>query len=471
MKNLKSKIPYLLTAVCAVVYVSLVFNNNLWLDEAFSASIIRCGFKEMLTRTANDTLPPFYNLAAWCFTRIFGYSSVTLKLFSVLPMVILMLIAAYCLTRCCSVFTACAYIMLITAMPYMLEHGVEIRMYSWALFFASASAIFAICMMKDMAHTEIWLIVCTVLGAYTHQYALITEVYIWLMLLVYCIKNRMVFRWLKYAALCIVLYIPCAVLTLFQMSRAVTYFSATAPSLKALLSSLRYPFVTHYTAVSALLLLSVAVLFAAAVLMREYTAAFYMIIYVCIAGMSYFVMAITDSSFFSSRYLMPAIGIMWLGAAVASGGVILRIGQHETSSGGNVRIARLMRCMIPALGAAVVVSSLVICYRTQYAEEYVDDTAFEEFIASTGEDDGYVIYENFPEIQICLEYYAPWLKAYGADELDGVSGSKYVFISGSANIDEESVLSEYTGSKKNYEAVSLGNYAFDRYTFKAYTLH
>ena len=72
MKSLKDKIPYFFTAVCTVIYVSLVFNNNLWLDEAFSAAIIRCGFKEMMIRTANDTLPPFYNLAAWCFTRVFG---------------------------------------------------------------------------------------------------------------------------------------------------------------------------------------------------------------------------------------------------------------------------------------------------------------------------------------------------------------------------------------------------------------
>lgn len=471
MKTLKDKIPYLFTAVCTVIYVSLVFNNNLWLDEAFSAAIIRCGFKEMMIRTANDTLPPFYNLAAWCFTRVFGYSSVTLKLFSVLPMVLLMLISAYCLTRCFSVFTSCAYIMLITAMPYMLEHGVEIRMYSWALFFASASAIFAICVMRDMKHAEIWLIICTVLGAYTHQYSLITEVYVWLMLLVYCIRNKTVLRWIKYAVLCIVLYIPCAVLTLFQMSRAVTYFSATGPSTGALFSSLRYPFVTHYTVVSALLLLCVAVLFAAAVLTREYTAAFYMVIYVCITGMSFFVMKVTDSSFFSSRYLMPAIGIMWLGAAVAAGGVILRAGQAGASSGGKEEKAGFIRYMIPILGAAVILVSLIICYRQQYLEEYVDDTAFEEFIASIGENDGYVIYEDFPEIQVCLEYYAPWLKAYTPDEINGVSGSKYVFISGSADIDEADVLRGYTDSEKKYEVTSLGKYVFDRYTFKAYTLH
>ncbi len=467
MKKLKDKIPYLLTALCAVIYVSLVFNNNLWLDEAFSASIIRCGFKEMMIRTANDTLPPFYNLSAWCFTRIFGYSSVTLKLFSVLPMVLLMLISSHFLTKGFSVCTSGVYIMLITAMPYMLEHGVEIRMYSWALFFASASAIFAVCMIKDMAHAEIWLIICTVLGAYTHQYTLITEVYVWLMLLVYCIRHKTVIRWIKYAVLCIVLYIPCAVLTLFQMSRAVTYFSATGASLGALLSSLRYPFVTHYTAVSAMLLFTAAALFAASVMMREYTAAFYMIIYVCIAVISFFIMAVTGSSFFSSRYLMPAIGIMWLGAAVAAGEAARRTGQY----GGDERKARLIRYMIYGFGAAVMLIPLVICYTKQYREEYVDDTAFEEFIASTGEDDGYAIYEDFPEIQVCLEYYAPWLRAYAPDKLDGVSGSKYVFISSSANTDEAAVLKGYSDNEKNFEVTYLGNYVFDRYSFKAYTLH
>ena len=62
---------------------------------------------------------------------------------------------------------------LITGMPHFLEHGVEIRMYSWAVFFASSAAIFALCVTRKIRYAGIGLTACTVLGAYTHQYALI----------------------------------------------------------------------------------------------------------------------------------------------------------------------------------------------------------------------------------------------------------------------------------------------------------
>jgi hypothetical protein len=450
MKTVLKWMPCILTVLCAGIYVSLVFNNNLWLDEAFSASIIRCDFPEMISRTAGDTLPPFYNVAAWCFTRIFGYSSVTLKLFSVLPMVLLMLVSAIFLTKVRSSGTACIYILLITAMPYMLNHGVEIRMYSWALFFASASAVFALCLMKGLPYSTPLLMICTVLGAYTHQYTLITEVYIWLMLLLFFVKKKQVLTWVKLAVLCIALYIPCGVLTIFQLGKATSYFSAAGASVSNFLQSLRYPFVTHYTILSALLLLAVAALFGTAVAKRDYTAAWFMAVFVLEIFMSYGVMVLTGSTFFSSRYLMPAIGIMWLGAAIAIQDIPLD------------RMPAFAKGIAMAAGAGLLLVTFITGYGRQYAEEYKDTSAFEQFIDTTDADDGYVIYEDFPEIQVCLMYYAPWLKAYTKDDIDTVKGDRYLFIS-------ESTESDTSEEEKN-DLKYLGTYSFDRYTFKAYTM-
>ena len=230
----KRYIPYFSAVLCTAVYLSLVFNDNIWLDEAFSASIIRCGYKEMLSRTFADTLPPFYNLSAWLFTHIFGFSTIGLKIFSVLPVFLLMLVSAHFLTRVSSVRASCIYMALITGMPHFLEHGVEIRMYSWAVFFASSAAIFALCVTRKIRYAGIGLTACTVLGAYTHQYALIAEVFIWLMLLIVMYRNKEISAWLKMSAVCIILYIPCAVLTLHQMKAASSYFSAAPATLGSL---------------------------------------------------------------------------------------------------------------------------------------------------------------------------------------------------------------------------------------------
>ncbi|MCR5746541.1 MAG: hypothetical protein K6G03_02430 [Lachnospiraceae bacterium] len=462
MEKQKRMLPYILTVICTVIYVSLIFNNNLWLDEAFSASIIRCELKEMISRTINDTLPPFYNVSAWCFTRVFGYSAFVLKLYSVLPMVLLMLVSAHYLTEIFSARTASLYIILITAMPYMLEHGIEIRMYSWALFFASATAVFAICVMREMPRTEALLIICTVLGAYTHQFALIAEAFVWLMLLIFYFKNNNVFLWIKRAVICVVLYIPCAVLTVFQMKRATSYFKATAPTVGAFLSSLRYPFVTHITVLSAMLLFMVAGFFIGAINKRDYTAAYYMVIYVLVTIMAFILMLITGSSFFSSRYLIPAIGILWLGVSIFAGGIPLGKASDNNAADKKEIPAGML---IWSVFLLTILITSGVNYFVQYKQEYVDSSAFEGLMASTGQDDGYVIYEDFPEIQVCLMYYAPWLKAYSEETIGDINGKKYIFVSESSGKPAEILEDE-----KKYKVRYLGNYAFDRYMFKAYIL-
>ena len=359
-------IPLLFAAAGTMVYISLVFDHNVWLDEAFSASIIRCGFHDMLQRTFSDTLPPFYNVAAWCFTRLFGYSTLSLKLFSVIPMAALMLMAACLLTEKDDSASACVYIALATFMPHILNHGVEIRMYSWALFFAAASAICFYCIIKARPRFMIPLVVFTVLGAYTHQFALMAEALVWLMLLVFCIKEKKLPLWWGGALSCFLLYIPCALLTLRQMKKASSYFEASGGGLSGLLSALRYPFVTDITPISALLALAVTALFVYAFIRKDFLSLCFMGIYAIISFISYGIMALTGSTFFSARYLMPAIGILWLGAALAVGPLMKK------------RPARILCILITAAVAVPV-------YAGEYREASVDTAAFEAFIDSTGE--------------------------------------------------------------------------------------
>lgn len=447
MKRIKY-VPFLFAAVCTAIYVSLIFNNNLWLDEAFSASIIRCGFDEMVSKTFADTLPPFYNFAAWGFTRIFGYSTLSLKIFSILPMTALMLVSAVFIPRIASVRSACIYIVLITAMPHFLEYGIEIRMYGWAVFFASSAAVFALCAVKGVRYADIGIIVSTVFGAYTHQYALIAESLVWLALLVISIRNRTVKRWLIMAAVCVMAYIPCAVLTLFQMKAAASYFSAEPVTFGSMMASVRYPFVTDVTVLSAFLMGGVIILIYLSISQKSYMLSFLMISYLLEILLSFGIMVFTGSTFFTSRYLMPALGMLWLGAALILDEALLK------------------RRILWAFATPIVVFTLITGYIKNYKAEYVDTSEFEAFIDSTDSDDGYLMIEAYPEIEICLEYYAPWLKKYEVDQLDEISGNKYLLVNGDVHTDDIEKI-----KSKGYEIHYKENYCFDRYTFKAYVLN
>ena len=442
-----SFIPYLFALICTAVYVSLIFNENVWMDEAFSASIIRCGFREMIERTFKDTLPPFYNTSAWLFTSIFGFSTVTLKLFSVIPMSLLMLVSAHFIPKFASVRASCLYIVMITAMPHFLEHGVEIRMYSWAVFFTASSAVFALCLIRSVPHAAIWLVVSTIMGAYTHQYALIAEAFIWLMLFAVSIRKKEVKKWFKYAAVCAVCYLPCAVLTVFQMRAASAYFSAAPATLASFLSSIRYPFVTNVTVLSAVLLVFTVLLLGYSFARKRYIYTYCFLIFIFVSAISFCLMYATGSTFFSSRYLMPSVGILWLGAALALDGLLSE--------------NRYVWYVAVPVTAAV----FTVVYVQQFRSEYVDITGFKSFLNSTAEGDGYVMYEEFPEIGICLEYYAPWLRSCNLDEIGSVPGRKYVFINRDMHTDDIEKI-----KNADFDLKYIENLNFDRYTFRAYEL-
>ena len=442
-------VPYIFAAVCTLIYISLVFNDNVWMDEAFSASIIRCDLAEMVSRTFADTLPPFYNFSAWIFTRIFGFSTVSLKIFSVIPVVLLMAVSSCVIPRIASVRSACFYIVLLTTMPHLLEYGVEIRMYSWALSFASLTAISALCLLQDAGHAKLWLVICTVAGAYTHQYALIAESFIWLMLLVIYIRRKSFLQWLIPAAICILCYIPCAVLTVYQMKAASSYFSASPPTLDNLLSVIRFPFVTNVTLLSALLLTGAVALFIYSCMKGEYINAYLMTIYVFIALLSFILMRLSGSSFFSARYLLPAIGLLHLGAALALGSLTGSLPAQKKA--------------VYMVSIPLILMTLIIIYVQQFRSEYTDITAFKQFIESTDAGDGYVMIEDFPEVEICLDYYAPWLKSCTFDDISHIQGDKYVIVNDKAAPEDKKNL-------KKFDLRYVEDLDFDRYKIKVYIL-
>ena len=66
----------------SAVFVSLVWNNNVWMDEAFTASLVHTDFAHVISRSMADTLPPLYNIILKIMTSVFGYKLYVMKLTS-----------------------------------------------------------------------------------------------------------------------------------------------------------------------------------------------------------------------------------------------------------------------------------------------------------------------------------------------------------------------------------------------------
>lgn len=200
--NKKKSVSLLLLLVIAftAMYISLIFNKNIWTDEAYTMELVReNSFWGIIRNTANDVHPPLYYLIVKCFVLLLGDAFPVYKAVSVIPMALTMLLALTHVRPWCGGRTAALFIIMVNAIPCVAEYVVQMRMYSWALFFVTWAglAAYGMCTQEDQRTRRrccIQLAAASLLGCYTHNYAMLSCVCIYLLLCVYAlscgIKNK-----------------------------------------------------------------------------------------------------------------------------------------------------------------------------------------------------------------------------------------------------------------------------------------
>ncbi len=453
MEKISKRLPLILAAAGSLIYLTLIFNNNLWMDEAFTALLVKGSFKEMMQRSMADTLPPLYNIWAWAITHIFGYSTLTLKLSSVIPMTGLLFFAAFKVSDLYNKNTASFFILCLIAAPHMLLCAVEIRMYAMCLAFTTVAALYALSYIKLPSFKNgLFLVLFTLLAGYSHHYGLIALLFIWAFMLIYFFRKKDGLKLFLISALtAALLFIPYICLTLYQIKNASSYFSAVQPTFGTFLSSLRFPFVTGITPLSLLLLLAFLVSLIFGSRLKEGYAL--ISVYILVLILSYLLMLISGRTFFSGRYLIPSFGMLYLGFSILLFGGPLHVREKA------VRIFLLTYVILmTAVGIAG--------YTAACKEEYSGDTAqMIDFLEKNmSEDDGYIIYEDNYQIEWCLKYYAPYLHKCLPENADKVKGKLWYFeVEGYENLIDESPLKAYNRDYK-------GELSFDRYRFKVYEI-
>lgn len=209
-----------------ILAIACSFNGSIWADEAYSLRITQYSYKEIITMCAADVHPPLYYMALK-FVEDLGanffsgyYSTVVIgKLFSVLAYILLTILCWHKLQNEKEVrpfVFLCIY-----GMPQLLLYAIEIRMYSWALLFVTASFLYArdIVLRKSTKKTWILLTIFSVLSAYSHTFALIAMASIWLYLLIWIfLYNRQeINKWFCYGSLVGIIYSPWLIVLLRQV--------------------------------------------------------------------------------------------------------------------------------------------------------------------------------------------------------------------------------------------------------------
>ena len=75
-------------AFFSLLYISLIFNQNIWTDEAFTLQLVKGNLKEIVQGTANDVHPPLYYFYSKLFYDITNGSLWVQKFITIIPQVL-----------------------------------------------------------------------------------------------------------------------------------------------------------------------------------------------------------------------------------------------------------------------------------------------------------------------------------------------------------------------------------------------
>ena len=214
-----------------IIWGAFCITNNLWYDEAYSASMVSRSWFDLVYITAVDDHSPFY----YCMLKLFyhlcggGTHFWALKLFSVLFMIGYLMLGMFYVKKLFDEKTSVWFQFFSITMPIMAVQAGNVRMYTAALFFMTLAGLSAYDLFKEPTRKK-WLIffgasVCTV---YCHTFAMIQMVWIYLLFLgaiLVCGKRELIKPYFKNGVAVAVIFSPWLVVTFLQMRLRIKYDS------------------------------------------------------------------------------------------------------------------------------------------------------------------------------------------------------------------------------------------------------
>ncbi len=393
---LKKNTVFILFVFLSAIFISFVWNDNVWMDEAFTASLVHTDLAGVIQRSMADTLPPLYNILLWFMITVFGYHIPVMKITSVLPMIATLFTGATVVRKRWGERSASLFMIFLTLMPLMIYYGVEIRMYSLGFCFATVSGIYAMEVVADGSKKNWAVFTCaSVLAGYSHHFAFVTVAFSYLYLLMYFwFKERArIKEWLWCLLATFVMYLPCLVITLRQITRVSGYFSMPDIDIAMFVQYAVYPYTVGITVASVLCL---ALMSASVVLYvtkfrssaddQRYYCLYCFATYYGVLVFGTVISKIMTANIFVDRYLFFATGVLWLFVAILFG---------KTDK--KVYFAGIAASLV--IGAC----TLVIEYRTEYGNSAKEEIAFLRDNVSAG--DVFFSIGGHEEMENCIPFY------------------------------------------------------------------
>lgn len=142
LKNNSTIIFAFLSLFSIIVCLIIGFSQSVWFDEAYSVTLAKKSFSEIINMTSVDVHPPLYYLILHVWGSVFGWGVTALRGLSVIFMGVAVFISGIFLRKNFGLRAAYFSMPFIALSPILLRYGFEIRMYSLASLIGIAATLF-----------------------------------------------------------------------------------------------------------------------------------------------------------------------------------------------------------------------------------------------------------------------------------------------------------------------------------------
>lgn len=294
----------------------LIFN----VEEYFTLTLVNFPIADIITMTGSDINPPLYYLLLKAVSKFTG-DMFMMKLISIIPYAILLIVSAVKLREDYGWFTAGLFAFAIAAAGGFFTSFIALRPYSWALLFVVLSFIFLRdIIVKNDKVSWILFTACSVLSAYTYYFAGITSICLYLILLAYVLnENRDSLKmWGISLAALVICYVPW-ILPLANLLNSIhNSFWVPAPTADVIIQSLAYFAYSGDTLLSIVAILIVAAITFLYLQTKDKEQNY------VLSGIGAFILTLIIGIIISfafkpvllARCMLPAAGLVWLSVSI-----------------------------------------------------------------------------------------------------------------------------------------------------------
>lgn len=188
---------YMIPIAFLLITLVTISSNPIWKDEAFSLTLVKYNFADIIKLDSLDVHPPLYYLILRLFVIFLGkyINEVVLgKIVSVIPYIIIVIIGFTYVRKEYGILESFLFNILVLGMPQMLTYAVEIRMYSLGMLFVFCAFLQLLKILSDGCEKRndyILLTIFSTSAAYTHYFACISCIVIYFeLLLCFFVRRR-----------------------------------------------------------------------------------------------------------------------------------------------------------------------------------------------------------------------------------------------------------------------------------------